>query len=946
MTRRRFSLITCLAAFIVLGIFFMDVRQASAATFTVTSAADGAGVCPSVNNCTLRQAIADANANADANDTITFDPIAMGTSTIQLSTPLALSSGGITIDGGADIILLRDPLSLSVTAISITSDTNTIQGLRFENFNLAISIDNVSENQIGVNAGDAQNVFLGNDGAINIMGEDADGNIIENNFIGIEYSGTSITGNGSGITITYGDDTVIDSNTIVASTTHAIRMIGSDPNYVENTIINNNLIGTSSLVNAAGNGGQGINVFGARTLSITDNYIADNDSVGVGLVDVTGLSMTGNFIGEGRISAAGNSDAGISMTDVVGSVSSNTIRNNGGAGVSLLSAITVSVSQNTFGNNGGLGIDLGPGTGVTPNDPNDSDAGPNNLLNRAIITNAATDGTELYLSGTLNSTPSTTFQLEVYTSANCAAGVIDEGEDFAGTISVTTDASGNGSFLSNITGAFTVGDTVAMTTNDPNNTSEFSACFEIIADDPPVAAFTATPQTGIVPLTVDFTNQSTGLITGYEWDFGDGSPVSNDQNPTHTYTTAGTYTVTLTVTDTLGRTDDATAIITVQPEPTPTFTPSFTPVPPTNTPTNTPEPPTNTPTATNTATFTPTNTATFTPTFTNTPTFTPTATNTPTFTPTFTPTATNTATFTPTFTPTATNTATFTPTFTETATFTPTFTPTFTETPDVPPELDVDKDADDDTVTIEITNSGGDIDELVLIEELLSEVRYVSVLPGSPICRESGGIVRCELGELRSGESVGVSIDVDPGNADPASGVTTIIADGVVQSVINAPYIIKVGNPPVAAPGEEVTYTIRIINPTDETARNVRVTDTMPAGLTILSAEASPGTVSVTGQNIEYGLASLGAGQRAVITLQTRVRSDQIYQEIINEACLTSTLNETPRCARMGFLRAGELPGTGETPALAFLLRYWGVALGTLGAAGVSVWLLRRLVKR
>ncbi len=63
----------------------------------------------------------------------------------------------------------------------------------------------------------------------------------------------------------------------------------------------------------------------------------------------------------------------------------------------------------------------------------------------------------------------------------------------------------------------------------------------------PGAAFTGDPTSGIAPLTVDFTDESTGEITGWAWNFGDGA-TSTVQNPSHTYADPGTYSVTLTVT--------------------------------------------------------------------------------------------------------------------------------------------------------------------------------------------------------------------------------------------------------------------------------------------------------------------------------------------------------------------------------------------------------------
>jgi gliding motility-associated-like protein len=66
----------------------------------------------------------------------------------------------------------------------------------------------------------------------------------------------------------------------------------------------------------------------------------------------------------------------------------------------------------------------------------------------------------------------------------------------------------------------------------------------------PVVNFSATPLSGCVPLTVQFTDLSTAggsTITAWLWDFGDGT-TGTVRNPTHIYTSAGNYNVTLRVT--------------------------------------------------------------------------------------------------------------------------------------------------------------------------------------------------------------------------------------------------------------------------------------------------------------------------------------------------------------------------------------------------------------
>jgi PKD repeat protein len=76
------------------------------------------------------------------------------------------------------------------------------------------------------------------------------------------------------------------------------------------------------------------------------------------------------------------------------------------------------------------------------------------------------------------------------------------------------------------------------------------------------AAFTAThiPKT---PLTVKFTDKSTGLLTKWSWNFGDKSPIVKTKNATHTYMKAGKYTVKLTVTNAKGQISTASKILTL-----------------------------------------------------------------------------------------------------------------------------------------------------------------------------------------------------------------------------------------------------------------------------------------------------------------------------------------------------------------------------------------------
>ncbi len=94
-----------------------------------------------------------------------------------------------------------------------------------------------------------------------------------------------------------------------------------------------------------------------------------------------------------------------------------------------------------------------------------------------------------------------------------------------------------------VAGSYTVTLTVA---NDAGSNMLTKDDYIVVEWRPMDASFTATPESGTAPLTVQFDDQSVGNPTSWEWVFGDGG-VSTLQNPEYTYMNPGTYTVTLTV---------------------------------------------------------------------------------------------------------------------------------------------------------------------------------------------------------------------------------------------------------------------------------------------------------------------------------------------------------------------------------------------------------------
>lgn len=81
----------------------------------------------------------------------------------------------------------------------------------------------------------------------------------------------------------------------------------------------------------------------------------------------------------------------------------------------------------------------------------------------------------------------------------------------------------------------------------------------------PVAEFRTNTTTGPAPLAVQFTGLASGGTLSYDWDFGDGTQHSGDQNPLHVYTNPNNYTVRLKVSNPGGIDFTEALIVVTQP---------------------------------------------------------------------------------------------------------------------------------------------------------------------------------------------------------------------------------------------------------------------------------------------------------------------------------------------------------------------------------------------
>ncbi len=99
-----------------------------------------------------------------------------------------------------------------------------------------------------------------------------------------------------------------------------------------------------------------------------------------------------------------------------------------------------------------------------------------------------------------------------------------------------------------ISGSYTVSLTVINLGGSDTETKPDYITVEVV---PPAADFSASPTIGTGPLTVDFTDLSSGEVTSWSWEFGD-TTSSAEQHPSHQYTEVGSYTISLTAANAAG----------------------------------------------------------------------------------------------------------------------------------------------------------------------------------------------------------------------------------------------------------------------------------------------------------------------------------------------------------------------------------------------------------
>lgn len=438
-TTGRVVLVPGLAVILTLLLFGLQGAKPAqaAATFTVNSTADTEDATPDgvCNTCTLREAIQESNALAEA-DTINFAIPGAGPHTISPSTELPNIVSPVTING------YSESLDEGATPASVNTATD---GTTNAVLSIVLSGALAGQYTSGLNV-DAPNVVVRglvvnnwNNYGIDVSGVGS-GTRIEGNFIGTDASGTSDQGNRI-----HGVRLESPSGVTIGGTTPDKR----------------NLISGNG---DASNSGAGVEI-SALAGPAADNKVQGN-LIGT---DKNGTGDLGNtswgVLVYGPNNSVGGTDSG----------AANTIAFNDWDGVAVLFNHTGNrILSNSIFSNGELSIDLN-GDGVTANDPRDPDVGSNRLQNFPKLASATTASGATTINGTLNSRPRKTFTIQFFSSPTADPSGNGEGKTFLGQKEVRTNRRGNRPFT--VSAVLPAGEnvvTATATNNATGDTSEFS----------------------------------------------------------------------------------------------------------------------------------------------------------------------------------------------------------------------------------------------------------------------------------------------------------------------------------------------------------------------------------------------------------------------------------------------------------------------------------------
>ncbi len=299
--------------------------------------------------------------------------------------------------------------------------------------------------------------------------------------------------------VTIGGTTAAVRNVVSGNAGYGIRL-----NSGSNLVASGNFVGTDVTgMGPLGNLNYGIlaEANGAMiggSAPGAGNVISANAIHGIEISSATGVTVQGNLIGTDLTGtfALGNQNRGIyilASNAIIGGTApgeGNTIAHSGSGGIVVQGSVSGdAIRGNSIYANGTVGIDLNNDS-VTANDALDADTGPNGLQNYPLIKSAvpvSPSGTEIV--GTLDSAPSTSYELDFFANPSCAGRPHDfeEGLVYIGTTTLPTDGAGHAAFDVTLPYTIEADQHVTVTATDPaGNTSELSP--RIVFSISPVSA--------------------------------------------------------------------------------------------------------------------------------------------------------------------------------------------------------------------------------------------------------------------------------------------------------------------------------------------------------------------------------------------------------------------------------------------------------------------------